>query len=127
MNNNGKTDDDEVLAKFIRYMEKTLLHKRLNYIRDNKKKNKIECSIEGLENTIYSENEIDIDIDINKIEIFSEKEKKVIQLHIKDKLTYKEIANIMNLQPESIRKIKYRAFKKLESRGYLYENKNKIS
>lgn len=32
-----KSFDDEVFAKFLNYMQKALLHKKLNYIRDYKK------------------------------------------------------------------------------------------
>lgn len=111
---NEEIEDDVVFAKFINYMQKALLHKKLNYIRDNKRILELECSIEGLENTLYSEEQKSLDC----FECLSEKEQEVIRLHIEEKLTYNQISKIMKLQPESVRKIKYRAIKKLESRRY---------
>ena len=42
-----KSFDDEVFAKFLNYMQKALLHIKLNYIRDYKKINEMECLFEG--------------------------------------------------------------------------------
>ena len=116
-----KSFDDEVFAKFLNYMQKALLHKKLNYIRDYKKINEMECSFEGLDNVLQSNEKMDFDV----CNFLSEKEQRVLKLHFKDKLTYKEIGEILGLQSESVRKIKYRTLKKLESRGY-YNDKNEI-
>jgi RNA polymerase sigma factor (sigma-70 family) len=115
--------DDVVLVKFVNYMQKALLHKRLNYIRDNKKIKEIECSLDELDNKLHYKEEINLEF----FGFLSEKEQKVLQLHLKEKLTYQEISKILNLKPESIRKIQYRALKKIESRWEHNANQNTIS
>ena len=57
MNNYQELINDIVFAKFINYMKKALLHKKMNYIRDNKWINEKECSIEKIKDLMYSENE----------------------------------------------------------------------
>ena len=81
----------------------------------------MECSFEGLDNVLQSNEKMDFDV----CNFLSEKEQRVLKLHFKDKLTYKEIGEMLGLQSESVRKIKYRTLKKLESRGY-YNDKNEI-
>lgn len=93
-------------------MQKALVHKKLNYIRNNERIIQTECSINELENQLQSEEETNLHI----FDFLNEKEQKVLKLHIIDKLTYKEISKILNLKPESIRKIQYRAMKKIGSR-----------
>lgn len=106
-------EDDIVFAKFINYMQKALLHRKINYIRDKKRILEIECSIYDFENKLFAEEKVET----NFFDVLNEKEQQVLKLHISERLTYKEISNIINLQPESIRKIKYRALKKIENRG----------
>lgn len=109
MNENKEIEDDFVLAKFINYMKKALLHKKLNYIRDKNKVIEKECSIDELKN--YTQ--INEDSKIELLDILSDKEITVLKLHILEKHTYIEISKILNLKPESIRKIQYRAIKKI--------------
>ena len=82
-----KSFDDEVFAKFLNYMQKALLHKKLNYIRDYKKINEMECSFEGLDKVLQSNEKMDFDV----CNFLSEKEPRVLKLHFKGKLTYKEM------------------------------------
>ena len=105
-------EDDIVLAKFINYMKKALFHKKLNYIRDKNRIIRQECSINKLDN-YYQFNE---DSKLEILNILNNKEIIVLKLHILEKRTYLEISKILNLKPESIRKIQYRAIQKIKNR-----------
>ena len=122
MTNSEEPVDDIVFAKFINYMKKALLHKKLNYIRDNKWINEKECSIEKIKDLMYSENEEHLDL-LEKV--LNQKEKIVLELHILEKRTYNEIAKKLKVKPESVRKIKYRAIKKIIK--WRKDNENRIS
>lgn len=106
--------DDEVFAKFLNYMQKALWHKKINYIRDCKRTNDMECRLDGLENALQSEDQMNLETG----KFLKPKEQLVLKLYFKDRFTYKEIGKILNLQPESVRKLKYRALQKLERRKY---------
>ena len=122
MNNYQEVIHDIVLAKFINYMKKALLHKKMNYIRDNKWINEKECSIEKIKDLMYSENEEHLDL-LGKV--LNTREKSVLELHILEKRTYNEIAKKLKIKPESVRKIKYRAIKKIIK--WRKDNENRIS
>mgnify|MGYP005771732163 CR=1 FL=1 len=122
MTNSEEPVDDIVFAKFINYMKKALLHKKMNYIRDNKWINEKECSIEKIKDLMYSENEEHLDL-LEKV--LNQKEKIVLELHILEKRTYNEIAKKLKVKPESVRKIKYRAIKKIIK--WRKDNENRIS
>ena len=122
MNNYQELINDIVFAKFINYMKKALLHKKMNYIRDNKWINEKECSIEKIKDLMYSENEEHLDL-LGKV--LNTREKSVIELHILEKRTYNEIAKKLKIKPESVRKIKYRAIKKIIK--WRKDNENRIS
>lgn len=119
LDRNNEIKNDVVLAKFINYMKKALLHKKLNYIRDKNRITQQECSINELDN-YYQYNE---DFRLEILNTLNNKEITVLKLHILEKYTYKEISKILNLKPESVRKIQYRAIKKIvEWRKYNNEN-----
>ena len=122
MTNSEEPVDDIVFAKFINYMKKALLHKKMNYIRDNKWINEKECSIEKIKDLMYSENEEHLDL-LGKV--LNTREKSVLELHILEKRTYNEIAKKLKIKPESVRKIKYRAIKKIIK--WRKDNENRIS
>ena len=122
MNNYQELINDIVFAKFINYMKKALLHKKMNYIRDNKWINEKECSIGKIKDLMYSENEEHLDL-LEKV--LNQKEKIVLELHILEKRTYNEIAKKLKVKPESVRKIKYRAIKKIIK--WRKDNENRIS
>lgn len=111
MNRKNEIENDIVFAKFINYMQKALLHKKMNYIRDKNRISQRECSIDKLENCIHLDKEDNSDI-FKKI--LSERELKILKLHILEKQTYEEISRKYKLKPESIRMIKYRAIKKVK-------------
>lgn len=106
-------ENDIVFAKFLNYMKRALLHKKINYLRDIKNVIDKEYSISFYENQLVYEEKVNL----NLFNFLNEKEKKVLELHMLKKLTYKEIAKTLKLKPESIRKIQYRAIKKIEKRG----------
>lgn len=122
MNNYQELINDIVFAKFINYMKKALLHKKMNYIRDNKWINEKECSIEKIKDLMYSENEEHLDL-LGKV--LNTREKSVLELHILEKRTYNEVAKKLKIKPESVRKIKYRAIKKIIK--WRKDNENRIS
>lgn len=107
----NELEKDVVYAKFLKYMQQTLLHKKINYI---KKRNRIirkECSIDNLKDYLKYEDTIKFDI----LDFLTSKERKILELHIVEKRTYEEISKIFNLKPESIRKIQYRAIVKIKN------------
>ena len=101
---------DIVLGKFISYMNKALLHKKLDYINTKNRIANRECSIENAKDYLKYEDNFKFDLQ----EILTDKEIKVLELHLVEKNTYLEISKILNLKPESIRKIQYRAIKKIK-------------
>lgn len=103
-------EDDIVLAKFINYMQKALLHKKINYLREKQRVFEQESSLNELDNYYQINEERKLEI----LNFLNDKEIKVLKLHILEKYTYTEISNILNLKPESIRKIQYRAIKKIK-------------
>ena len=102
-------EDDEDFAKFINYMKKALLHRKLNYLRKKKRISQSEYPLCELNKS----NPVLIESDTDRLDVLSDKERLVLELHIEKKMTYKEIGIILKLQPESVRKIQYRALKKL--------------
>lgn len=120
--NSKEPINDVVFAKFINYMKKALLHKKINYLRNLKKINEREIPIDKIENSIYNDKEESTGI----LEtILSSKERDVLKFHILEKRTYEEIAKKLKMQPESVRKIKYRAIKKIIK--WRNDNENRIS
>lgn len=103
-------DDDIVFAKFLNYMQKALLHKKINYIRDKNRVSQQESSLNELKSYYQTDKNEKFEI----MNILTDKEFKVLKLHILEKYTYIEISKILNLKPESIRKIQYRAIKKIK-------------
>lgn len=103
-------EKDVVYAKFLKYMQQTLLHKKINYIKKRERIKKKECSIDDLSDYLKYEDTIKFDI----LDFLTPKERKILELHIIEKRTYEEISKIFNLKPESIRKIKYRAIIKIK-------------
>lgn len=98
-----KLEDDVVLAKFLNYMQKALLHKKINYIKKKNKLNQKECSIEDLKDYLKFEDTIKFDV----LNFLTCKERRILELHIIEKRAYSEISKEFHLKPESIRKIKY--------------------
>lgn len=102
-------EDDEAFAKFINYMKKALLHRKLNYLRKKKRILMRERPLRELNKS----SPVFIEINTDRLDVLSDKERLVLKLHIVKKMTYEEIGKVLRLQPESVRKIQYRALKKL--------------
>lgn len=122
-------NNDIVFARFINYMRKALLHKRINYLKHYKFLKEQELQLEEKEwnmlsikdNMIHSffafkekdENEQSI------LKILTEKQRKVISAIYYEEKTIKTIAKDLKLTPNAIYQIKFRAMEKLNK--YLKE------
>lgn len=121
----GEYEDDIVFARFISYMKRALLHKKMDYLKHKKYLLDMEVYMsdeewEELSETnnfnhsfFYGEkcrNEA-LEVGIGKL---SEKQKEVIiQYYYKDK-EFKVIAKEMDKDESAVRKLKDRAIKKLK-------------
>lgn len=116
--------NDIVFARFIRYMDKALLHRRINYLKHMNillKKEKYLTYEEWVvvpdngNNThsfcVSDRNEL-----INIIEKLTEKQKKVIYLSYFEDKTNKKIANSMNITEKAVEALKTRALKKIREK-----------
>ena len=104
---------DIILARFIRYMEVVLYHKRVDYIN---KLIEIENNEEELQDyKIDKTEEINFDSkDLSGFEMLNEKEKKLLELIYIKGYTYKEISEMTNETIDALEKRRYRAIKKLK-------------
>lgn len=116
-------NNDIVFARFINYMKKALLHKRINYLKHYKFLKEQELQLEEKEWNILSgkddmlhsffafngkdENEQSI------LKILTEKQRKVITAIYYEEKTIETIAKDLKLTPNAIYQIKFRAMEKL--------------
>lgn len=115
-------NNDIVFARFINYMKKALLHKKINYLKHNKFLKKQELQLDQKEwNVLFSkdvvhsffafkgknENEQDI------LNVLTEKQRQVITAVYYEEKSIETIANDLKLTPNAIYQIKFRAMKKL--------------
>ena len=101
---NEELEDDVVLAKFINYMQKALYHMRLNYYRDYEKIKDYEVELEEIE----CPNSKDIiNEDISSIGVLNNAEIKLLKLLYTQGLSYKEIAEKLNV---SIRTVEHQVY-----------------
>ena len=116
--------NDIVFARFIRYMDKALLHRRINYLKHQdyifKKEKRLTYEEwvvvpDKRHNThsfcVSDKNEL-----INLIEKLTEKQKKVIYLSYLENKTNKKIANSMNITEKAVEALKTRALKKIREK-----------
>ena len=104
-------EDDIVFAKFVNYMRKALLNKRLDYYKKIHKIEEYEVRIDETMDYIDEKNDTEITIDKN---ILNDKERYLLSLYYEHGLSYKEIAEIMNESVDVLRQRKHRAFVKLK-------------
>ena len=118
-------DDDIVFARFINYMKKALLNRRINFLRHKKQLLEKEIAVSKEEweillnddNFTYSsfceefcrDNELK-----NAIEKLTGKQKEVIILYYYQNKKIKEIAEEMNMNENAIKQLKLRAISKLK-------------
>lgn len=112
---NGEIENDIVLAKFIRYIQKALYHRRLNYYRNMQKIREYETSINDLSDT---EEENTVITDLN-MDILNNKERELVNLHYNLRLSYEQISEITGEKICTLKQRRNRAIAKLKK--YLEE------
>lgn len=121
-------EDDIVFAKFINYMKKALLHRKLDYIKHQKYLCKNEVSISSEEwSTLSDKDNFDyssfcleqgdyknrkLKKAINKL---NDKQKKVIILYYYKRKKIKYIAQKMQMKENAVKQLKLRAINKLKN------------
>lgn len=120
--------DDIVFARYIKYMEKALLNRKLDYLKHQKIISQKEQTISDEEWTIMSykdnsvhsffnyqsndlEQKVALKIAIDKL---TEKQKKVIILHYYNKKPLNIIAKELNMKESAVRQLKFKAIIKLK-------------
>ena len=107
-----KNDADVIFARFIRYMQKALINRRIDYI---KMLNKIKDNEEELND----ESNISISIDESSfinLDILSEKEKELLDMLYNKGFSYKDISLKNNEKIKTLELRRYRAIKKLKEK-----------
>ena len=121
--------NDIVFARYINYMKKALLNKRLDFLKHQKYINQKEQTISDEEwttlstkgnfvhsffnekNNIEIEKSVELRIAIDKL---TEKQKKVIILHYYNKKPLNIIAKELNMKENAVRQLKFKAIIKLK-------------
>ncbi len=114
-------ENDIVFARFIRYMDKALLHRRINYLKHQDYILKKEKQLTHEEWVVVPDERLnthsfcvfDRDELTNLIEKVTEKQKKVIYLSYFENKTNKKIADSMNITEKAVEALKTRALKKI--------------
>lgn len=127
-------ENDIVFARFINYMEKALLHRKINYNKHQDYLKKREVCLKEEEwvhipdngNEAHSffalieNNQNERTVRLKKfMEKLTEKQKRVLYMSYVEKKTAKTIADTMNVSEKAIEQLKSRAIKRL--RKYMKE------
>ena len=123
-------DNDIVLAKFISYMNKALLNRRINYLKYNQNINSKEVNLDQKEWEILSvEDDINCsfyftdekyeelfedDKLISCIKKLTELQKEVLYLYIEENMSMVAISKILNVSASAIQRIIERAKNKIK-------------
>ena len=117
-----ETNENEVVYMFTAWLEKLLHYAKLDYIRKEREKFYIisldvlpeyylSCEPSVKSGRIYFENEMLEDAFLSLTEL----RRKVIYMYFIEGLTSVEIAKLLNIKSENVRKIKERALSKLRN------------
>jgi RNA polymerase sigma factor (sigma-70 family) len=122
-------ENDIVFARYINYMKKALLNRKLDFLKHQKYINQKEQTISDEEWTILSnkgnsvhsffnvqnnigfESSIELKIAIDKL---TEKQKQIIILHYYNKKPLNVIAKELKMKDSAVRQLKYKAIIKLK-------------
>lgn len=116
--------NDIVFARFIKYMKKSLLHRKINYLKHYKFLRRRELQLEQKEwDVLSSKDDIEHSFfafkekDENKqkiLNILTEKQRQVIVALYYEEKSVETIAKDLKLTPNAIYQIKFRAMEKLK-------------
>lgn len=112
----NKEDNDEALNIFKGFMNEVLHNCKVNYYKQVSLNNAIDIDkVEYLTYIqVFNENEI------YDLQILSKRERVLLDLLYNHGLSYKELSEITNEKPETLRKRRNRAVKKLKERLRYY-------
>lgn len=121
--------DDIVFARYINYMRKALLNRRINYLRHKKYLLEKEISVSNEEWEVLSNKDKtdhsffykkDLKIALDKL---NENQREVIILYYYENKKIRAIAEKMNMSENAVKQLKLRAINKLKK--YLEEDNEK--
>ena len=122
-------ENDIVFARYINYMKKALLNRKLDFLKHQKYINQKEQTISdeewtilsnkgnsvhsffNVQNNIVFESSIELIIAIDKL---TEKQKQIIILHYYNKKPLNVIAKELKMKDSAVRQLKYKAIIKLK-------------
>ena len=122
-------ENDIVFARYINYMKKALLNRKLDFLKHQKYINQKEQTISdeewtilsnkgnsvhsffNVQNNIVFESSIELKIAIDKL---TEKQKQIIILHYYNKKPLNVIAKELKMKDSAVRQLKYKAIIKLK-------------
>ena len=118
-------ENDIVFGRFINYMQKALLHRRINYIKKQDKLKERENIVkEILYADLYVDNDVQIDLKSfdnwentnfkKSFKKLTDKQQKVLYFSYVEKMTNKNIAIKMEVSEKAIEQLKSRAIKKIK-------------
>lgn len=110
-----KYENDEIFAKFIKFMEISLYRKKIRYIKNNNQINN-EKSIESIKELTINQN-----IVVDDLPELTNKEKYILEKLYIEKFSYIELSVLTNEKIETLKKRRYRAIQKLKKRRKLNE------
>lgn len=116
-------ENDVYFGKFIKYMNRALEHKAIDYHRKQKKLNLREIELEEIID-ISTEDNYEF-LTNNSFEILNQKETFLLELHYIKKMSYTEISKITNEKVSTLKQRRNRAIVKLKDKleGKSYERR----